>query len=110
MGKFEDKVEFYKDEMKKLSIAYKNEDFEKCAKACGPSLYANDAETVASSDKEELNRVKKNFIEGKLGITDEKVQDECIAHALDKFGTATKSKYRAIFYYLCATKAGKMPE
>jgi len=110
MGKFDEKVDFYKAEMKKLGIGYKNDDFIACAKACGPSLYNKDGETVSGSDQSELDRVKKNFLQGKLGLKASADLDGIIDHAVNKMGKSNRNKYRAIFYYLCAAKAGKMPK
>lgn len=35
---------------------------------CGPSIYDNDAQTVAASDSAELERIKSNFLIKKLGL------------------------------------------
>lgn len=37
---------------------------ENIAKGCGPSIYNNDAYSVAGSDPKELETVKKNFLVG----------------------------------------------
>lgn len=109
MSKFDEKVEFYKAEMKKLGIGYKNDLLEVVTKACGPSIYKKDAETVAASDKDELERIKKSFMKGKLGLKDSDDLDGLIAHAIDKIGKSNRNKYRAIFYYILAAKSGKTP-
>ncbi len=101
MSKFEECMSLYEKNMKsKLGI--KRPDMEllrNVAKACGPSLYKKDASTISSGDKEELARVKKNFISKKLGVTDEVKQDKAIANAIEKIGRSNRNKYRAIFYY-----------
>ncbi len=71
-------------------------------KACGPSIYKSDSATVASSDKEELARVKKTFIGKKLGVTDEAKADAAIAEAVEKYGRSVRAKHRPVMYYLIA--------
>ena len=109
MGKFDEKVEFYKAQMDKLGLDCNAKKLVACAKACGPSLYNNDAETVSGSDKAELDRVKKNYLIKKLGLSPQKDLDAIIDYAIDKIGKSNRNKYRAIFYYLCSEKARKWP-
>lgn len=68
--------------------------------ACGPAIYKDDASTVASGDKTELERVKKNFLIKKLGLKDTPKLDEGIAEAIETYGKSNRKKYRAVFYYL----------
>jgi hypothetical protein len=107
MGKFDDCIEVYEGELKKLGITYKKDLLVAVAKSCGPSLYRADASKVSSSDKEELARVKKNFIAKKLGVTDEAKADKAIAAAIEKFGKGNRNKYRAIFYMFVAKELRK---
>ncbi len=107
MGKFDECIELYEGELKKLNIPYKKDLLVKVAKACGPSLYRADASKVSSSDKDELDRVKKNFIAKKLGVTDEAKADKAIAAAIEKIGKSNKNKYRAIFYLLLVKELRK---
>jgi len=109
MGKFDEKVAFYKAQMGKLGIDCNEKKLIACAKACGPSLYNADAETVSGSDKAELDRVKKNYLLKKLGLSPNKDLDSIIEYAIDKLGKSNRNKYRAIFYYLCSEKARKWP-
>ena len=67
---------------------------------CGPSIYKKDASTVSSGDKEELGRVKKNFLIKKLGLKDGAKLDEGIQAAVEIYGKSNRTKYRAVFYYL----------
>ena len=78
-------------------------------KACGPSIYKKDAATVAASDKDELERVKANFLMKKLGLKDTPKLDEGIKAAIDAYGKSVRTKHRAVFYYLLAKhfKKGK---
>jgi hypothetical protein len=75
------------------------------AKACGPSIYRKDASLVAASDKKELERVRKSFLIGKLGLKDTPKLDEGIAAV--KATYSKRSKYRVVFYYLLAKQFKK---
>ena len=109
MSKFDDKISFYKQEMGKLGISVDDQLLHDCTKACGPSIYNADAETVSGSDKTELDRVKKNYLTGRLGLTDSDDLDGLVAHAVNTMGSSNRNKYRAIFYYILSQKTGKSP-
>jgi len=109
MSKFDEKVEHYIAEAKELGIKVDRDLLITCTKACGPSIYNDDAETVSGSDKTELERVKKNYLKGKLGLTDNDDLDGLIKYAVDTMGSSNRNKYRAIFYYLLSKKSGKSP-
>jgi len=68
--------------------------------ACGPSIYNKDASTVSAGDPKELDRVKKNFLIKKLGLSDSPKLDEGIQAVIDKYGRSNRNKYRAVVYYL----------
>ena len=74
---------------------------------CGPSIYDNDAQTVAASDPEELERIKKNFLMKKLGLKDGPALMEGINAAIDTYGKSERNKYRAVFYYMLIKHFGK---
>ena len=74
---------------------------------CGPSIYDNDAQTVAASDKEELDRIKSNFLIKKLGLKDGPALMEGINAAVDTYGKSERNKFRAVFYYLLVKHFGK---
>jgi len=100
MSKFDECLETYEKEFKKLKIKTDAKLLRAVAKACGPSLYRADASKVSSSDPEELNRVKKNFLIKKLGLKDGPKLDEGIASVVKIMGAKNRNKYRAMFYYL----------
>ncbi len=106
MSKLDDKIALYSKEMTKLGIKVDDVLLRAVTKGCGPSIYNRDSETVSGSDKSELDRVKKNFMEKKLGLSGSDL-DEGIAHAIDKIGKSNRNKYRAIFYYLIVKKFKK---
>ena len=102
MGKLDDKVDFYADFMKtKLNMRSVDRDLlHAVAKACGPAIYKNDASKVSSSDKAEMETVKKNFCIKKLGCADTPKLDQAIDAVIEKFGKSSRNKHRAVFYYL----------
>lgn len=107
MSKFQECLETYDKEFKKLGIKYDKKLLAKVAKGCGPAIYRADASKVSSSDKEELARVKKNFLIKKLGLKDTAKLDEGIAEVVDTLGKRNRNKYRAMFYYLLTKKFRK---
>ena len=67
---------------------------------CGPSIYDNDAQTVAASQPSELETVKKNFLIKKLGLKDGPELDAAIASVIETYGKSERNKYRAVVYYM----------
>ncbi len=100
MGKFDECMDTYKAEFKKLGVSFDEDLLTKVAKGCGPSIYNKDASTVAGSDAKELETVKKNFLIGKLGLTEKDDLDGAISKVVDTFGSSNRNKYRAMFYYM----------
>lgn len=74
---------------------------------CGPSIYNADSETVAASDKAELERVKQNYLIRKLGLPDGPELDAGIAGVIERYGSANRNKYRAVVYYLLCVHFGR---
>ena len=107
MSKFEGVIESLKAEAKKIGIRPNEELLRAVAKGMGPSLYKADAAKVAFSDKAELDRVKKNFIAKKLGVTDEDKADKALAAIKEKFGSSNRNKLRALTYYMLVKKFKK---
>lgn len=66
----------------------------------GPSIYNRDSANVSSSDIRELERVKTNFLQGKLGLDDGPELMEAIEGIITKYGASQRTKYRAVVYYL----------
>lgn len=106
MGRREELMQKYAADLTKLGIDADLALLERATKACGPSIYRDDAETVAASDPEEVERIKKNFCMKKLGATDEARIDAAIAKAVETYGKANRNKYRAVMYYLLAKDLG----
>ena len=74
---------------------------------CGPSIYNADAETVASSDQAELDRIRTNYLMKKLGLSDGPELMDAINAVIDKYGRSNRSKYRPVVYYLLCQHFGK---
>lgn len=76
-------------------------------KACGPSIFNCDGETVSSSDESELETVRKNLVMKKLGITDEAKINQGVEAVMEQYGKSNSNKYRAVVYYLLTNHFGK---
>jgi len=108
MSKLDEKIALYQGENKKLGLGLSDDYIAKVTKSLGPSIYRKDTEIVSCGSKDELERVKKNFLKKKLGL--EKSDDELDAmlkKVCEKMGTSNRRKYRALFYGLLAKEAGK---
>lgn len=102
MSKLDEKVDLYYEAMTK-DLKQKKVDkdlLKKISKGLGPNIYKVDASKVSASDKDELDRLKKNFLIKKLGLEDGPDLDKAIKKVIDTFGSSNRNKYRAVFYYL----------
>jgi hypothetical protein len=108
MSKRQEKIELYAGDIKeKLGLNPNMDLLTKVTIGCGPSIYLKDAETVAGSDKAELETVKKNFLVKKLGLKDTPELDKAIDEVMVQYGTSNRNKYRAVVYYLLTLKFKK---
>ena len=107
MSKFEECMDTYKAEFKKLGVSFDEDLLTKVAKGCGPSIYNKDASTVSGTDAAELATVKNNYLIKKLGLADSSKLDDAIAEVIDQLGKSNRHKYRACFYYLLCVKFDK---
>jgi len=76
----------------------------KVTKGLGPSIYNNDSNKVACSQKSELERVNTNYCQKKLGVSAAD-GEKAVAAACEKY--SERSKHRAVFYYLVCKDLGK---
>jgi small subunit ribosomal protein S1 len=106
MSKLQEKIELYTSEAEKLGLGLNTELLAAVTKGLGPSIYKVDAEKVSSSDKKELETVKKNFLIKKLGLEDSDKLDAAIATAIEKIGKSNRNKYRAILYTILVEDLG----
>lgn len=107
MSKFDEKLELYTKALETMGETVDADYLKNITKGLGPSIYKADAEKVSTSDKKETDRVKERFLIGKLGLADGPELDAAISEVANKFGSANKNKYRAVFYYLLSKKFGK---
>lgn len=76
-------------------------------KYLGIAIKKQDSALVATSDKEELARIRDGYAKKKLGLSDDKAIDA----AMKKVATRMKgdrSKSRVCFYYLLAEETGTL--
>jgi hypothetical protein len=108
MGKRDDLIETYAADLReKCGVEPDMELLTKVTIGLGPSIYDADASLVASSDDSELERVKKNFLIGKLGLVDGPDLDAAIAKTIDTYGSSNRTKHRPVFYYLLTKHFGR---
>ncbi len=108
MSKRDELIAKYAADMKdKLGVSPDMDLLTKVVIGCGPSIYNADAETIASSDKEEVERVKTNYLMKKLGLPDSPELMAAIQDVLAKYGSGNRNKYRAVVYYMLCVHFGK---
>ena len=107
MSQFDEKIDLFNSENKKLGLGLSESLIHKVAKGLGPSIYKKDAACVSCSDQSEIDTVKKNFLIKKLGLSDGPKLDDALNETCDKMGSSNRNKYRVLFYALLVKKFGK---
>ncbi len=108
MSKKVEKIALYSQAAKELNLHLSDALIINVATHLGPSIYKKDAEIVSCSDSSELETVKKNFLQKKLGLEeDDAVLDAAIKKVCEAMGTSNSRKYRVLFYALLAKEFGK---
>jgi hypothetical protein len=108
MGKRDELIAKYAEDLKtKCRVTPDMALLKKVTIGCGPTIYDNDAQTVAASDPEELERIRKNFLVKKLGLADSPALMDGIRAAVETYGKSERNKYRAVFYYLLVKHFGR---
>jgi hypothetical protein len=75
---------------------------------CGIALQKADSSLVSFTDKEEVARVRDNFLKKKLGLTNSNAElDQAIKAVADKM-KGDRTKNRVTVYYLLAEHFGKL--
>ena len=75
---------------------------------CGIALQKRDSSLVSFTDKEEVARVRDNFLKKKLGLTDSNAEfDHAIKAVADKM-KGDRTRNRVTVYYLLAEHFGKL--
>jgi len=108
MGKRDDLIQKYATDLReKCGVEPDMALLEKVTIGCGPAIYDADAATVSSSDKAELETVKRNFLVKKLGLADGPELDAAIDSVMETYGRSNRQKHRAVIYYLLTKHFGK---
>jgi hypothetical protein len=108
MSKRDDLIAKYADDLRnKCKVEPDMALLTKVTIGCGPAIYSADSETVAASDKDELERVRKNFLMKKLGLADSPKLMEAIGAVVETYGKSERNKYRAVVYYMLTKHFGK---
>ena len=108
MSKRDDLIAKYADDLKnKCGMSPDMDLLTKVTIGCGPSIYNEDASTVAGSQPSELETIKKNFLMKKLGLGDGPKLDEAIDAVLTTYGKSNRNKHRAVVYYMLTKHFGK---
>ena len=108
MGKRDELIAKYADDLKsKCGMTPDMDLLTKVTIGCGPSIYDDDASTVASSQPGELETVKTNFLIKKLGLSDSPELDSGIEKVIETYGKSERNKYRAVVYYMLTKHFGK---
>jgi len=112
MSKLDELIEKYAADLEGAGEKVDAKFLRAVAKSCGPAIYRKDSSLVALSDPKEVERVKKNFLMGKLGLKDTPKLDEGIKAVKGVY--KKRSKFRVVFYYLLAKhfkkRAALMPK
>ena len=108
MGKRDELIAKYADDLtNKCKMTPDMALLTKVTVGCGPSIYDNDASTVAGSDAGELETIKRNFLIKKLGLPDSPKLMEAISAVIDTYGRSDRNKYRAEVHYMLTRHFGK---
>ena len=108
MSKRDDLIAKYADDLKnKCGMTPDMDLLTKVTIGCGPSIYNDDASTVAGSQSSELETVKNNFLMKKLGLADGPQLMDGINSVIETYGKSERSKYRAVVYYMLTKHFGK---
>lgn len=79
----------------------------KVTEALGPAIYNRDACKVSGSSESELQTVKTNFLQKKLGLAESPELMAAIRKVIADYGKSERNKYRAVIYYMLARHFGK---
>ncbi len=108
MSKKVEKIALYSEAAKALNLNLSDQLIIDITTHLGPSIYKKDAEVVSCSDSTELDTVRKNFLQKKLGLTqDDATLDAAIKKTCKAMGSSNSHKYRVLFYALLAKEFGK---
>ncbi len=75
---------------------------------CGIALRNKDSSLVAFTDKDEVSRVRENFLKKKLGLTTPDADLDKAIKAVGEKMKGDRTKNRVTVYYLLAENFGKL--
>ncbi len=75
---------------------------------CGIALRGKDSSLVSFSDKQEIARVRDNFLKKKLGLTASDADLDTAIRAVGEKMKGDRTKNRVTVYYLLAEHYGKL--
>lgn len=108
MGRRDDLIAKYAQDIEtKLGESPDMDLLRKITIGLGPSIYSADAETVAASDRAEMDRFRDSYLKKKLGLSDTDGLDAAIEAAIDRYGRANRNKYRAVLCYMLCRQFGR---
>jgi len=108
MGKRDDLIAQFAEDLKnKCGMTPDMALLTKVTIGCGPAIYNADASTVAGSQPDELETVRKNFLIKKLGLAEGPQLMEAIDSVIEIYGRSERNKYRAVVYYMLTKHFGK---
>ncbi|NHQ75776.1 DUF2853 family protein [Roseovarius gahaiensis] len=108
MSKRDELIARYADDLRnKCGLEPDMDLLTKVTVGCGPAIYDADAATVAASQPDELETVKRNFLIKKLGLADSPALMAAIEQVLEAYGMSERNKYRAVVYYMLTRHFGK---
>ena len=105
MSKLDELVTKYVADLNEIGAKVDEDLLRAVAKSQGPSIYLPDASLVSCSDQTELDRVKANFLVGKLGRSDD-AANQAACDAVCKQYAGSNRKHRVVFYYLLLQQLG----
>ena len=102
----ENNIEKSTQQLEKIGVSVDPELLEKVVKGLGIANQSQDASLVSATDQAELDRVKTNFLEKKLGLTDDAANDAAVQEVVGQLSEFNQ-KQRGAVYYLLTKKFGK---
>ncbi|GGA97607.1 hypothetical protein GCM10011491_27340 [Brucella endophytica] len=97
----------YIEDVRRYDAAADPDVVNKIVKHLGIALRNRDSSLVAASDADEIERVRKSWVEKKLGITDADKGAAAIK-SVGELMKGDRNKQRVTFYYLTAKELGKL--
>ena len=99
-------IEKSKAQLEKIGVSVNDALLEKVVKRLGIANQSKDASLVSATDPSELDRVRTNFVEKKLGLPSDDSNSEAVKEVVGKLAEFNQ-KQRGAVYYLLTDKFGK---